>query len=478
MILWLLGGLGSPQAQTNFTETYKKAYAFTTTQPDSALYWAHKSLPLAYTPQQSYDANYLLAYTAYKLCLPGLAIQGYQKAAQIAPNTTKKYKAINNLASTYLAIGDYKKADSLNKQSIAYFAKQKDTYSLSYAYELKGMILKKQDNDSALTVLHKVIRLRQQVDAKNIGIAYHELAAAFVHFGLKDSAVVYQRKALKNYPIKTPDRIALQHTLLAKYLMFNKQIRQALPHLQAAQKLSKRPLTELLWCHTFGLYLSRLNAPNRTRQVFARCDSLLVRALAAAPDAPTRKAISAQAIAMYDDALKLKTLPNSIRLSYQGQLKLAQKNLKFANKTLKLKEDYYSQQLGSVGLPRDNQPTQSNKGWQGVIVGLSVLIGLAGVAFGWRIRQRNKQVPVPTPDPIAKENALVMEVVHVLDTKGIKLKFIDQEAVRLLCRGESYSKIGKELNEKGDTTKTRLNRFAKNAGYASMLELIKTLRNT
>jgi hypothetical protein len=463
------------QAQTNFTETYKKARAFTTSQPDSAMLWAYKSWLLTQNNTEKYKASYLIAYSANRLCLSSVALHWYNQASIITHDSTQKYDALNSKAAIYLRIGNYGQADSLNKQSIAYFKKQNDTYSLSYSYELQGAILQQRGNYGALDLFRQALQLRKQQTSQNeIGTIYRSIAKAFASFNIPDSAVYYQKKAIESYPMKSPNQVAIQQIFLAKYLLLADQTSAALPHLQTAERLRKRPLTELLRCHTFGLYLSRLDVPAHAKRIFARCDSLLTRALAAAPDAPTRKAISAQAVDMYADALQIKTLPDSTRLSYQAQLKLAQKHLKVANANLKLKERYYSQALGKGALPLGGTSGQSIWQWA------PVLIGIAGLVFGGYMWQRSKQqtqVAVePLPDPLAQENAFLEEVVAALGNEANKLKLIDHETIKQLCKGKSYNKIGEELNAKGDTIKTRLNRLAKNAGYASMLDLIKKLK--
>lgn len=480
VLLGLLAGTSQAQAPSNFTETYKKAYAFTTTQPDSALHWAYKSSQLAQNSSQKYQAYYLMAYSAYVLCLPNLAIQGYKQALQVAPDSIKKYKVINNLSSSYLKVGDYHQASNLNKQSIAYFEKENDAYSLSYAYELEGAILQKQQNYGALDLFRKALKLRKQhANKKEVGGMYGNIADAFAQFTLYDSAVYYQQKAIKHCPIKSDDIVAKLYTSLAKYLLLADQTAEALPHLQTAKRLHKRPLTELLWCHTFAMYLSRLDNPHQTQRVFARCDSLLTRALVAAPDASTRKAISAQAVDMYTDALKLKALPDSTRLSYQAQLKLAQKHLKVANANLALKESHYSQALGKRALPLSGTSGQ-NMWW---VAGW--LVGIAGLVFGWRMRQHSKQVPEVTPpmpdknlieaQRLVQENKLIEEIVRRLGSNANKLNFHEREAIRQLYRGKSYNKIGDDIKEGGTALRVKFNRFAKDAGYNTMLELIKQI---
>ena len=317
---WVANTVGFAQSAPNFTENYKKALAFTKTHQDSAIIWAKKSLAAAHNPTQRYKAYYLLAYNAKKLCFNGLAAQGYQQALKLAPDSSRKYKALNSLASVYFYAQQSRQARAMNQRSIAYFERQLQRprlnaaqrqaagTSLSYAYELKGLILKLQGEYAALTALHQAIKLRRQHAPAQLGFAYEQIAGAFAHFNLPDSAVAYQRQAVANYPISSPDKKATQRILLAKYQLFAQRPAAALPHLQATQKLAKHLLTKILWSHTFSLYLTQTNNKERARQSFGICDSLLLKALADAPDATTRKTISEQALALYKDAQKIQVL--------------------------------------------------------------------------------------------------------------------------------------------------------------------------
>ena len=385
MALWLaFFGAKSANAQTNFEETYKKASDFTNTNQDSALVWAKKSLWLAQSSQQKYDAAYVLAYNAYKLCLFGLALKGYQQALEVAANSTDKYRAINSLASTYLRKGDYTRAQKLNEQSIRYFEHIQNGYSLSYSYELEGAILQKQKDYCALAILRKALKLRKKHAPKEIGAAYQNIADAFAHFNIPDSAVVYQRKALDNYPLKSPDQIANQHILLAKYLMRAKQTAQALSHLRVARKLAKQPLTELFWSHTFSLYLVKTNDREKASRTLEYCDSLRKQVLNSTQDAITRKTISEQLKAMYEDAPELKEL-NVV--SYRRRLELVQVVLDGANRELKITSNHHGQDLDQ---PPFAMPAHV-PGYFWWVVGLSMVITGGGLWFGWSMWRKSKK---------------------------------------------------------------------------------------
>lgn len=476
-------------AQTNFEETYKKARAFTRTNQDSALVSAKKSLRLAQASEQKYKACYSIAYNANRLCLTGMATLSYQKALTFATTPLTKHKTMNNLAKTYFNTGNYAQATKLNQQSIAYFEKTKKGYELSYAYELKSFLLSKQQDYTAFSFLRKALQLRQQYAPKDIGFAYAEMAKAFAHFNIYDSAIIYRQKALANYPLKSPDKIATQHILLAKYLLFNKQTAQALPHLQQAQQLAKQPFTELFWCHTFGLYFMQTNATPQADHTFAYCDSLLQKTLNNAPDVITRKTISLQAMAMYNDALELKGLNRNARQNYQHQLDIVQVNLHSANRELKAMDNSQKEILEQLntGSPAH---TPLYFWWA---MGFSIIIAGLGI---WFWRKAKRMAPTDAEKEAAEEKELIRLINEALDkaknkdktpeekskTSEQHLDFIERETIKQLYHGYSYNDIAKDLkkNKGRDVTKAslnvRMNRLAKQIGDNTMLELIERLK--
>ena len=344
LALWLIT-FDHARAQQNYKETYKKAHDFTSTNPDSAMIWAEKCLELATDSIQKYQAHYLRAFNANKLCLHGQAINDYRLAAKTTTDSMSKYDVINSLAKTYFRSGQYIKASRLNNDCIPYFINYKHWESLSYAYELKGEILLKQQHYGALELFRKAVKLREKHEPKRIGFAYAEMAKAFAQLNMYDSAIIYRRKAIANYPLKSPDETANQQTLLAKHLLSGGKPKQALRYLQKAQQLKKNPMTELFWNHTIGLYFMRINASTEARASFTRCEALYQGLLAKAPDIITKRTISEYAQDMYADFMKLKGLLAMERDLYGAKLKTVKANLARYNSDIRSKDSLASHRI-------------------------------------------------------------------------------------------------------------------------------------
>ena len=469
-ILWgLLLGLCIPIiAQNNFKETYKKAHAFTTTNQDSALVWAKKCILLAKNSEQKYQAYYLLAFNAYRMHFYGVALKGYQLASIYAIDSTKKYKSINSLANTHFDAGNLFKANQLNQRSINYFTQFQEWRSLSYAYELKSMVLLKQKDYTALKILQKASKLRKKYAPKEIGYTYRNLATAFAAFNQYDSAMVYQRKAISHYPLKSPDKIAQQKILLAKYLLFANRAQQALLYLKEAQQVNKRPVTELLWCHTLGLYLSQERKNQQAVQTFAHCDSLLQTLLNDAPDLVTRKTISEQALDLYRDVLKLKNLQALDRVRYEGKLKVIQARLEGYHKELTLKDTIHTKGLSGLNSTQKGRSAHfPSYFWWVLLIGI---FGLAGFWIWRKTHQTSPDPPSPEMEALVKERQLI----QALEEKtGTSLEVDTREMVLLCYRGKSFTQIARDIGVTRDTVRGRFRSLAKKAQIESIKKFVQ-----
>lgn len=259
----------------------------------------------------------------------------YKKARSLAPDSVAYFRLNNNLANTYLYTGEYAKAIKLNQQSIYFNVTAKKWVNLSYAYNVKSNILRKVKDKQTLVFIHKALQLRKKYAPTQVGYIYEDIAKAFATFQKYDSAVAYQHLALKHHPIKSSNKQASLHTQLAQYLIMANQAPQALAYLQKARVLKKNGMRQLFWCHTFGLYLSRMRHTFKARQTFMHCDSLLQNLLDKALDWVTQRTISEYAQDMYSDLLALRQIKASDRKLYQACLELVQATYAHANSEIK-----------------------------------------------------------------------------------------------------------------------------------------------
>lgn len=345
IILLALSMYELANAQQGFDRTYKKARAFTITNQDSALVWATKCIGLAQTKSEKYRAHYLHGFNAFKLCMFGTALYDYEQARKFSPDSLSWSKSTNSLADTYLNAGRYSKAVQLNQQSIDFNLKTKKWVKLSYAYNVKSNILRKIKDKEALVFIRKALQLRKKHAPQQVGYVYEEAAKVFATFQKYDSAVVYQRLALKHYPNKSSNIMTSLHTQLAQYLIMAQQESKALTHLQKARFLKKNGMRQLFWHHTFGLYLLRIQQIPKARQIFAYSDSLLQNLLDKAPDWVTQRTISEYAQEMYRDLLALRQIKASDRKLYQARLELVKATYAHANSEIKYQDTLYQQRL-------------------------------------------------------------------------------------------------------------------------------------
>lgn len=102
-----------------FDDIYKKAYKFSTTNQDSALFYAEKLSKIAETDKQKYKAFYMLGNSASYAGLNTLSLSSYKAAMKFATGI-KKYKCNNSIGAKLSDIGQYKKAISIANNSINY----------------------------------------------------------------------------------------------------------------------------------------------------------------------------------------------------------------------------------------------------------------------------------------------------------------------------------------------------------------------
>ena len=487
------------EAQQNYEKAYKKTRSLTNTNPDSAMIWAEKCLHWTRTSKQKYKAHYLRGFNARKLGMYKQAIYDYIQARDFTTDSTVYFKVTNSLANAFLDAGKLNEAIRLNRQSIEYNKRNEIWAKLSYAYEVKSNILRKQKDEAALSVLQKALRLREKHVPKEIGYVYERMAKAFATFGMLDSAVKHQDLAIKHYPIKSSYKIATLHTQLAKYLITNKQTSEALPHLQKAQKLKKTLMAEFFWNHTFGLYLVGINANRKAYKMLTHCDILYQNLLAKAPDIVTRRIINECGKELYEDFEKLKNLQPTERKLYDTKLKIVKVSLasdelnikqrdKLAEKGRQLlelkkaKTDSLAKSAVETGIPKSKKqviPRTKRVEAQHYptlywLLGLGMVAGL--VTWGFKI-YRVTRVKRHELTPGEYNNMVESKLINTLtEDFGAKLSIADEEIIKLYFRGTSYDQLMIDKGIKKSTLVSRCNAFVKNSKYKTFTNFVKAFR--
>ncbi|HAS44324.1 MAG TPA: hypothetical protein DCS93_27855 [Microscillaceae bacterium] len=507
LALWFIWSI-SIQAQQNYEKAYKKARAFTNTHQDSAIIWATKCLTLAKTNAQKYKAHYLRGFNAKKLCLHGAALYDYKQARRFSPDSVSYFRVNNNLADTYLQIGDYKKAVSLNKQCIKFQKQAKEWVRLSYAYNLRGDILTKNRNMNALNIMHKVIKLRKDHAPQQLGYAYERMANTLATFSRYDSAIVYQRLAIKHHPIKSPENTAFLHTQLAKYLVMTDLTTQAYQHLEQAKPLKKTPMMQLFWKHTYGLYLAKTDQMTVARQIFDECNDLLQDLIDNAPDWVTKRTVSEQAKELYQNILALKRLKPTEHQLYKTRLRAVKASYNQAKSELKLKDTLYRQKIAQ----KTNADITSRHQSLGYEWWLVILIGLIGAMYLLRQRKRlsvsgittsstsnAQEVVLPmnvigevgqknsgnniaesfAPEQLREMKQLLAEnnLIKLIEQKtGLRLPLETREMIRLYYQGLSMQKIAQKMGSTFGSVRYRFRNIAEKTGHVSFKDFINDYR--
>lgn len=471
------------QAQQNYEKAYKKAHAFTSSSQDSALVWATKCVRLAQTKDEKHRAYYLHGFNAFKLCMYGTALYDYEQAREFAPDSVAYFRINNNLASTYLRAGQHAKATKLNQQSIRFNLVAKKWVNLSYAYNVKSNILCKVNDQRALVFIHKALQLRKKYAPKQVGYVYEEAARIFSTFQKYDSAVVYQRLALKHYPSQSSNVVASLHIQLAQYLIMANQAPKALAHLQKARGLQKNGMRQLFWCHTFGLYLSRMQQMPKARQIFSHCDSLLQSLLVQTSSIVNRQTISEYAQEMYHSILELKNLKITEQEFYENRLDSAKADLKRYRKSITLKDSLYLQLMPkSIARKEAMKKLPQAKPTAMYWYGLLALVGLLGLASA--IRKRNSPQKPVTNEVVNSLNFAQLqkmqhsfaenELIRVIEEKtGTTLPADIKEMVRLYYHGTSIKTIAQKMHMSFDKVRYRFRSIAQKMGEDNFRNFIE-----
>ena len=491
IILWgVLCAIYFPiQAQQNYKKVYKKAYSFTNTNQDSALVWAEKCLDLAQNSKEKYLAYYLRGFNAHKLCMYGTALHSYTQAREFSPDSVSWYKSNIGLANTYLSTGLLQKAIVLNQKSIEFNSKSEKWINLSYAYEVKSNILIKQKDSTALEILRKALNLRKKHAPKQVGYTYERLARALSTFARYDSAILYQRLAIKHYPIKSSNKTASLFTQLAKYLIMANQADKAFTYLHQARLLKKPPMMELFWCHTFGLYLSQTNQVTKARQMLVHCDSLLQNLLYNAPDWVTQRTISEYAQDMYRDVLALYQFKTMERKVYETRLKAVQASYAHANSEIRLKDTLHNRRIAPKAPTKETSLSKSKQPFSGLWYWWLALI-LLGLGIGWllvrsRVKSKvqelnkaltDKEANHPNPEHLQEMQDLFAEngLIKLIEEKvGKPLPADTKEMIRLYYQGLSIKKIAEKVQTTFDKVRYRFRTIAEKADLGNFKEFIE-----
>lgn len=413
-----------------FDDIYKKAYKFSTTNQDSALFYAEKLSKIAETDKQKYKAFYMLGNSASYAGLNTLSLSSYRKAMKFAKGI-KKYKCNNSIGAKLSDIGQYKKAISIANNSINHLKSIRTRQSirtLSYAYDLKANALLGQKNEGCIYFFRKSLRLKNK---KEIGFSHYQIVNAFYFFGMIDSAVFYQKKAVETFPVKTYDYTAKMKALLAKYLLSKGDTKNALMWLNSANKIPqvssmvKAELHQIKALYSIGIKNKELK----------NMDKALQSAIAQSENIIDKKARHNEAIRFYNDI--------SI-LEKRGGKECNEDNIVVKSSK------------------KNTQPGTSMFNW---IFGATSLILLIMYLF------KKPSILTKTsmaPEPIKKDEQIITRIEQ---RTGAGVSESNKEIILLLFQGKTFKEVARELGMKEGTVYKKMGRLAKKAGKTDIRSL-------
>jgi len=256
----------------SFKSIYKKAYHFSTTNKDSAIYNAKKLVKMAKSNNEKYMAFHMLGNTATYKGLNNLAMTGYRQAMKYS-NIQEKYKVYNSLGRRMYYSGDNEKALKIAEECIIFFKENNADISLSYAYDLKANILLDKGDISSFWYFKKSAKLKND---KEVGFTYAQLANALYRFNMIDSAIHYQQLAMQNYPLKDPDSRAENYAKLAKYMATSDGHENALTWLKKANdQENKSSKVRSILSSAYLLYYLKTNDKEELVRESAKLNMLL-----------------------------------------------------------------------------------------------------------------------------------------------------------------------------------------------------------
>lgn len=414
----------------SFHDVYKKAYKFSTINQDSALFYSKRLVKIARTNKQKYKAYYMLGNSANYVGLTNLSINSYKAAMKFATGI-KIYKCYNSMGIKLNEIGQYKKAILIADSSIRYLkniSTSQSIKSLAYAYDLKANALLGQKNEGSIHFFRKSLRLKNK---KEIGFSYYQIAKAFYFFGMIDSAVFYQKKAVETFPIKTSDYQAKMKALLAKYLINKGDIKNALVWLNSANKIPrvsniiKAELHQIKALYNIGVKNKELKNMN----------SALQSAIAESKNVVDKKARHNEAIELYNDII---TLDQSIEKGHNRD---------------------------SIITKTSSQNTQPETPIFSWIFGITSLILLVMYA----LKKPSIFAKTSTAPEIIKKDEQI--IVRIEQRTGTIVSDSNKEIVLLLFQGKTFKEVAKELNMKEGTVYKKMERLAKKAGKTDIRSL-------
>lgn len=456
LLLWLLPPLAGFSQKMSFKTAHQKAYNFSTVNQDSALFYAKKMPRLAKENTQRYQAYYILGYCASNMHYNKLSRGSYRQAMRFAKTSEQKHKSYNSYAWRLYDMGEPEKAQPIVDTCLAFFHKNNLPEGLSYAYDLKANILINRKDEACFGYLKQSAQLKKGNDK---GFAYQALAKAFFAFGKLDSAIYYQQTALKIFPLKSPDKVAENSLLLAKYQLFAGDFPQAQSYIEHAETLKKTKTTRLLWRNVRALYYLKTKAKEEANSELAKFDEVFDILL---EDKASKNTVYQKVKENYTDILRCELSP-AMRKHYKEKLKTANAYLEGYNAAIKTEDEKHFREV--FGTPLSNKTNTLQ-----ILFTIIALVAL--LIFG--IYKKNK-TNTPPPNPEEKtENTTdkeLLKAVEAVINKKLETRN-EQDIIKKLYEGESYAKIARYLDLNENTIKSTMNRLAKQVSYPSMLAII------
>lgn len=314
-----------------------------------------------------------------------------------------------------------------------------------------------QKNEGCIYFFRRSLRLKNK---KEIGFSHYQIANAFYFFGMIDSAVFYQKKAVETFPVKTYDYTAKMKALLAKYLLGKGDTKNALMWLNSANKIPQVSSMVKAELHQIKALYS-IEAKNKalTLKELKNMDKALQSAIAQSENIIDKKARHNEAIRLYSDIIN-SNASKAIKARYKIKIKASRTFITALEQSIEKGRSEGS--IIAEVFPRNTQPGTSMFNW---IFGATSLILLIMYLF------KKPSIFAKTsmaPEPIKKDEQIITRIEQ---RTGAGVSESNKEIILLLFQGKTFKEVARELGMKEGTVYKKMGRLAKKAGKTDIRSL-------
>jgi tetratricopeptide (TPR) repeat protein len=268
------------QSPSHYQELYKKAQHWFQTQPDSAIYYAHKALNATHKSTEQAYAHELIAYYSQHVGYYGMAMQHYKLAYELYHTTSQKASMLNNMAFCHKNAGNYSSAINMATEATKLFSALGDSTKMLHAYNLLANCYRTNTNFAdADSTYHKALPLAKRLGTRyDLANLYDDLSKLKERLNDYTTAIHYQKLALDTAPKhKHPIKKITRLSRLVQLCLFVGNTDLADSYMAQANTIDAKTSKALVQLYaTRGLFYINKQDEIAARESYKHCDSLLL----------------------------------------------------------------------------------------------------------------------------------------------------------------------------------------------------------